>query len=148
MSQPAHVQICNLLYRYGELIDEGRLTEAAALFSHARIKTGHQGEPLNAEELLQLWQSIIRLYPCGTPRTRHNITNPIVEIDEQAGKARCRSCYTVLQATDALPLQPIMTGRYFDEFVCVEGEWRFSWRDYTRIGLVGDLSQHLKNFSL
>jgi len=148
MSLPAHVQIGNLLYRYAELIDDGQLAEAAALFRHARIQTGASGSVLDAEGLLQLWQSIIRIYPCGTPRTRHMVTNPIMQIDEMAGVASCRSCYTVLQATEDSPLQPIMTGRYRDEFACVDGVWRFTYRDYTQVGLIGDLSRHLQNFTL
>lgn len=147
MSQSAPVQITNLLYRYAELIDSGELEVAAQLFTHAEIKTG-QDSTLDARGLLALWQSIIRIYPCGTPRTRHIITNPILEIDELTGEAGCRSCYTVFQATDGLALQPIMTGRYVDRFARVEGEWRFTYRDYTQVGLVGDLSRHLQNFTL
>ncbi|GAA0795858.1 nuclear transport factor 2 family protein [Marinobacterium sediminicola] len=143
MAQPAHVQICNLLYRYAELIDSGQLAAAAELYRHARIHTGSEQSPLNADGLLQTWQSMLKLYPCGTPRTRHMITNPLVEVDEVAGRASCRSYYTVFQATDDLPLQPIITGRYHDEFECVEGEWRFSFRDYTLVDHIGNLRHHL-----
>lgn len=76
------------------------------------------------------------------------ITNPIVEVDEAAGRASCRSYYTVFQATDDFPLQPIITGRYQDEFECVDGEWRFSFRDYTLVDQMGDLSRHLKSSGL
>ncbi|MCY1459320.1 hypothetical protein D9M71_767860 [compost metagenome] len=54
-----------------------------------------------------------------------------------------RSCYTVLQATDTLPLQPIASGRYFDEFERMDGVWRFSFRDYSHLDMMGDLSAHL-----
>ncbi len=147
MPLPAHVQICNLLYRYAELIDSGQLAACAELFRHARIHTGSGKSPLDADGLLQTWQSMLKLYPCGTPRTKHMITNPIVEVDELAGRARCRSYYTVFQATDDLPLQPIITGCYHDEFEYVEGEWRFSFRDYTLVDHIGDLSHHLKAFN-
>lgn len=146
MSVPSEVAICNLLYRYAELIDAGRfeviMTE---LFGEARFIIGPEGTPeLDATAMLDvLCRTTIR-YPDGTPRTRHVVSNPIVEVDEQAGTATCRSCYTVFQQTDTLPLQPIVAGRYHDWFERVDGRWRFARRDYTLVDLVGDTSQHLR----
>ncbi|WP_338923014.1 nuclear transport factor 2 family protein [Pseudomonas silesiensis] len=137
------VKISNLLYRYAECLDSGQLVEAAELFRHARIKVQSQGDLLDHTALLGIWQRRIKLYPCGTPRTRHVISNPIIDIDEAAGTATVRSCYTVLQATDTLPLQPIAAGRYFDEFEHVGGIWRFSFRDYSHLEMIGDLTGHL-----
>lgn len=136
------LQISNLLYRYAEYLDSGQLCEAAQLFLHARIKLRGQGL-LDHNELLTMWQQRIKRYPCGTPRTKHIISNPIIDIDETSGTAAVRSCYTVLQATDTLPLQAIATGRYLDEFERVDGVWRFSHRDYSHLDLVGDLRGHL-----
>jgi 3-phenylpropionate/cinnamic acid dioxygenase small subunit len=84
------------------------------------------------------------LHPDGTPRTKHVTTNPIIEVDEHAGTASCRSYYTVLQQTDDLPLQTIVTGRYHDRFQRVDGQWRFLYRDLTLIDMVGDVSRHLR----
>ena len=57
-----------------------------------------------------------RLYPDGTPGTKHVTTNLIIEIDDQATGAAARSYFTVLQAVPGLPLQPILAGRYRDRF--------------------------------
>lgn len=141
------LEICNLLYRYAEAIDAGRLEEAAALFRHARIDTG-AGGVLDAAGLLALWRRILVIHPCGTPRTRHLVTNPILDIDEAAGIARVRSCYTVLQAADGLPLQVIASGRYFDRFARIDGVWHFVARDYRHLDFTGDLSRHLRAGSL
>ncbi len=135
--------ICQLLYRYAEAIDAGRLEDAAALFRHARLHTGAAG-PLEADGVLALWRRILILYPCGTPRTRHLITNPIIEVDEAAGTAQARSCYTVLQAAEGFPLQIIASGRYLDRFAEIDGEWRFVERDYRGLDFTGDLSRHLR----
>lgn len=137
------VEITNLLYRYAELIDAGDLTGAAALFTHAKIKMAGSEQPQDNQAVLAVWRNYMRLYPCGTPRTKHVITNPILEIDEAAGTATCRSYYTVLQATDDLPLQAVAAGRYHDAFERVDGAWRFSYRDYSLLDLKGDLSGHL-----
>jgi len=139
---PADTQITNLLYRYAECIDAGDLPGAAALFEHARIKIGGQ-DTVDAARLLAIWKSLIVLHPDGTPRTKHVTTNPIIEIDEDAGTASCRSYYTVLQQIDGFPLQTIVTGRYHDRFERVDGRWRFSYRDLTLIDMVGDVSRHL-----
>jgi 3-phenylpropionate/cinnamic acid dioxygenase small subunit len=136
-------QITNLLYRYAELMDAGALEDVAALFARARVKVGGGQVLEGAEPLLALWRSVVRIYPCGTPRTKHVVNNPIVEVDEAAGTATCRSCYTVIQATPDLPLQVIGAGRYHDVFVRLDGQWHFSERDYSLLDLVGDLSQHL-----
>src|ERR1700722_3446836 len=37
------------------------------------------------------------LYADGTPRTRHLVTNTIIEVDESAGRATARSYNTTLQ---------------------------------------------------
>ena len=134
--------ICNLLYRYAEAIDEGRLEDAAGLFRHAGIETGAAG-PLDADGVLALWRKILVIHPCGTPRTRHLVTNPILDIDEAAGTATSRSCFTVMQATDDLPLQIIASGRYHDRFARIDGEWCFVERDYRQLDFTGDLSRHL-----
>ena len=141
---PAQTQIANLLYRYAECVDAGELDEAAALFEHARIRIDAAGhDTIDAAGLLRIWKSLIVLYPDGTPRTKHMVTNPIIEIDGHARTAQCRSYYTVLQQTEDFPLQAIVAGRYNDRFECVEGSWRFSYRDLTLIDMVGDISHHL-----
>jgi 3-phenylpropionate/cinnamic acid dioxygenase small subunit len=137
--------ICNLLYRYAELIDSGRFEDIATeLFAHARLVVGPGEAPaLDAQQMLEIFNKTTIRYEDGTPHTKHVITNPIVEVDEQSGTATCRSYYTVLQQTDTLPLQPIVCGRYHDRFERVDGRWRFAERDYTMVDLVGDVSQHL-----
>ena len=137
--------ICNLLYRYAELIDSGRFDDIAnELFSHARLIVGPRDTAaLDAQQMLEIFKKTTIRYEDGTPHTKHVITNPIVEVDEDSGTAACRSYYTVFQQTETLPLQPIVCGRYHDRFERVDGRWRFAERDYTMVDLVGDVSQHL-----
>jgi 3-phenylpropionate/cinnamic acid dioxygenase small subunit len=138
----AAVAITNLLYIYAERMDAGDLDGVAAMFAKARIRTG-DGEVEGSAPMLALWQRFVKLHADGTPRTKHVITNPILEIDETAGRATCRSYYTVLQAAPDLPLQVVCAGRYHDAFVCEAGTWHFAERDYSMLDLVGDMSQHM-----
>ena len=140
----AETEIANLLYRYAEFMDAGDFAGAASLFDHARLRIGGGGDgTVNAATMLTLWESGVTRYPDGTPRTKHVVTNPIIEVDEAAGTASCRSYYTVLQQTDDLPLQPIVAGRYHDRFQRVDGEWRYVFRDYSLMDMIGDVSRHL-----
>ncbi len=93
-----------------------------------------------AAAVTRLYEHTTRRFDDGTPRTAHVITNPIVEID--GDRARVRSRFLVLQATDGLPLQAIITGRYDDAFERVAGEWRFASR-HLEPRLLGRLDQHL-----
>jgi 3-phenylpropionate/cinnamic acid dioxygenase small subunit len=138
----SEVQIANFLYRYAEYIDTGDFAGAASLFKHARIKLAVVGL-VNADELLDIWKRLIILYPDGTPRTKHVMTNPIIEVNEAEGKATMRSYYTVFQVVSGT-LQPIVAGRYHDEFERVEGSWQCTYRDYSLLDLVGDTSQHVR----
>ncbi|MFS3129629.1 nuclear transport factor 2 family protein [Nocardioides sp. Bht2] len=138
------VAIANLLYRYAEAIDGGDLVAAADLFARAEVRLAGDRRVQGSAPMLALWQQNVRIHPCGTPRTKHVISNPIIEVDEAAGTANCRSYYTVFQATPALPLQPICSGRYHDTFARDgDGTWHFATRDYSLLDLIGDLSDHL-----
>ena len=95
-----------------------------------------------ADEVRWMYDGATRLYPDGTPRTKHVTTNLILEIDDAAGAATCRSYFTVLQQVDDLALQPIIAGRYHDRFVREADVWRFAERRF-HIDLVGDLSHHM-----
>lgn len=143
IAMSAEAQISNLLYRYAEYIDTGDLAGAAALFEHARIRVRGE-DTVDAAGILAIWKSLILMHPDGTPRTKHVVSNPIIEVDEAAGTARCRSYYTVLQQAEELPLQTIVAGRYHDRFDLVDGNWRFAYRDLTWIDMVGDVSHHLR----
>ena len=84
------------------------------------------------------------VYDDGTPRTRHVTTNLAIELDEEAGTAVSRAYFTALQALADLPLQPIVSGRYYDRFERRDGQWRFVERR-VRTDLVGDVSHHLRS---
>lgn len=88
-----------LLYRYGELIDLGDFEGVAELLAPAELT--FQGQDLVCRgpgEVLALYRATARRYEDGTPRTKHVITNPIMELEPSGLVAGCRSYFTVLQA--------------------------------------------------
>ena len=140
---PDAIAVTNLLYRYGELIDLGDFDGVADLLGDVVITVdGMPGEQQGRPAILSMYVDWTRRYDDGTPRTRHLISNPIIDVDTDAGTATIRSSYTVLQQVEGQPLQPIIVGRYHDTFARVDGAWRFA-RRHLFTDLIGDLSRHL-----
>jgi hypothetical protein len=136
-------EIANLLYRYCAFIDGGDLVSACDLFQHAKLKMITSDEPQDFKVLLALLQQVIIIYPDGTPKTKHVVSNPMIEMDEAKGIASSISYYTVFQATENIPLQVIANGRYIDRFEFADGHWRFSYREGLS-DMLGNISGHLR----
>ena len=144
--------ITELLYRYAELIDAGdfdgvgqllaRATFAGTRSRRSRAAGDSQPETSGAEAIAKLFAMTTRRYPDhgNTPRTRHLVLNPIVDVEDRAATARSTFC--VIQDTETVPLQPIAVGRYVDRFSCDEGGWYFTERQVD-IEMIGDISAHL-----
>lgn len=134
----------NLLYSYAERIDAGDFAGVGELFRHGCIVPTPDAEHAltGAAEVRAMYDGVVKLYPDGTPRTRHVITNAIIDIAADGATATARSSYTVMQQTDELSLQPIISGRYEDRFHIVDDGWCFHTRTMF-VDLVGDISHHL-----
>ncbi len=138
-----HYAILRLLYLYAERIDAGDFDGVADLFAQAEIRAQALPQPVRGREAVAaLYRQSTRRHADGTPRTRHLVCNPVIDIDPDGLGAQARSTFVVLQATEALPLQAIIAGRYHDRFRCQDGAWQFSVREM-QPELHGDLSQHL-----
>jgi ketosteroid isomerase-like protein len=143
MTADDYCAIQNLIYRYCDRIDRGDFPGIAQLFAHAELYVPALPAPVRGvEAIAALYARFTRVYPdTGTPKTRHVTSNVIIEPDGEDA-ARAQSYVLVHQATETLPLQPIIGGRYYDRFARVGGVWRFSERRM-EIDLFGNLSAHL-----
>jgi 3-phenylpropionate/cinnamic acid dioxygenase small subunit len=139
------LDIIELLYRYAELIDAGDFDGVGALLSKASFGgTGPQGVS-GADNIAKLFAATTRRYPDhgNTPRTRHLVLNPIVDL--AGDTATSRSTFCVVQDTESVPIQPIVVGRYFDTFgrgPDVSDGWHFTERK-VEIQMIGNVSDHL-----
>jgi 3-phenylpropionate/cinnamic acid dioxygenase small subunit len=139
----SHHAITALLFRYAESIDAADFDAIAELFADGVLTNeGVDGEIVGGPAIKKLYSGTNRVHPDGTLRTRHLTANVLIEIDEDSDAAAARSAFVVFQETQALPLQPIATGRYRDEFVRRGGDWRFA-RRHIIVDHVGDVSEHL-----
>ena len=142
-AMPSYEQIRNLLGRYTECMDLGDFDGLASLFTDA-VMTDFEGNEIGRgfDPIKANYVNGTQMYD-GRPGTKHVTTNVQIEVDEEAGTASAKSAYVVFQATPNLPLQPIITGRYHDDFArAADGTWHFTVRRFA-VDTVGDLSQHL-----
>jgi hypothetical protein len=140
----SYLTIRKLIYAYCDAMDAGDYEAVAELFRHGAMSA--EGSPAvdrGYDAILRRCIDWTRRYEDnGTPHTKHITANLVVDIDETEDRASAKSYFLVLQSTDRLPLQPIIAGRYRDQFVRENGAWRFDHREMIP-ELIGDLSQHL-----
>lgn len=132
----------SLIFRYVRHVDTCQWHDLGQLFAAAVITVNQSDVRLEgAETIGNHWRDVNKTYDNGTLNTQHIVTN--LEFDTLAnGDISVHSCFTVLQATPALPLQPIVAGRYTDLFEKADGKWRFKSK-HIDVRLVGNVSQHL-----
>jgi hypothetical protein len=136
--------VTNLIHTYAERIDAGDFAGVGALLARATVSFEGFGEAVSgAQDIAALYAHTTRRYEDGTPRTKHVMTNVIVEPGDDEARASSRSYFTVLQAVPgSLALQPVIAGRYRHTYERHDGVWWITSMHVT-IDLVGDLSRHL-----
>ena len=132
--------ILELIYRYAALVDSGDFDAVGRLLSRARFGGARTATISGAEAIAGVFAMTTRRFADGTPRTRHLVLNPIVEVDGDSATARSTFC--VVQATGDVPLQPIVVGRYYDQFARDDDGWHFTER-ISDVEMLGDTSEHL-----
>ena len=136
----AHEAIRNLLGTYCEVMDAGDWDALGALFADGVLIDDRGREIARGQAAVTaLWTAMVRLYD-GSPRTRHLVSGPIIEVD--GARATSRSSYVAMQQVGDGPLQAVAAGRYRDEFSVVDGRWHFTSRQFL-LDQEGDMSQHL-----
>jgi hypothetical protein len=141
LSDGDHIR--NLLGTYNERMDLADHDGVGALFGADGVLATEDGTELarGASAIAAFYRGMVKLHD-GAQRTKHIVANTVLEQDG-ADVIHARSSFVVLQATDALPLQPIIAGRYGDRFERAgDGSWRWMERRFVA-ELVGHLSQHL-----
>jgi len=136
--------ITRLIYTYAERIDAGDFSGVAELFEHATLTfEGFSDAVYGREAIEHLYTRSTRRYEDGTPKTKHVMTNVVVDVAEDGATAGSRSYFTVLQAVPGeLALQPVIAGRYRHTYQNVDGHWQVAAM-HVIIDLTGDLGHHM-----
>lgn len=132
--------ITDLIYRYAELIDAGDFDGVGQLLAGASFGGPRTPTVSGAENIAAVFAMTTRRFECGTPKTRHLVINPVVQLEGDTATARSTFC--VVQATDRIPLQPIVVGRYYDRFARDRQGWHFTER-IADVEMTGEVSDHL-----
>ena len=134
--------IRRLMYLYAECVDLADFEGLAELFRHGEMTSNTATGGMSGDRVRDFYARTNKVHENGTLCTRYLATNIIVDVDEAADSASARSYFVVFQATERLPFQPIVGGRYHDDFERVGGEWRFKQRRVL-VDQIGDVSEHL-----
>jgi SnoaL-like domain len=137
-------EITKLIYTYAERIDAGDFAGGGELFAHATLTFEGYGDAVSGADAIEaLYTRSTRRYEDGTPRTKHVMTNVMIDVADDGVHAASRSYFTVLQAVPgALALQPVIAGRYRHEYQLVQDRWRVTAM-HVMIDLMGDLGHHM-----
>ena len=138
----ARSAIVALVHAYPRLQDTADFEGIGKLFAKGRFSST-MGRSLGGAELAADRARGIRLHEDGTPRTSILTTNLLIDIDDAAGAARARSYYAMLKQPPGEPLRVVGAGRYYDDFVREDGDWRFEER-VSLFDLSGDVGGFLR----
>lgn len=133
-------EISNLVYRFGYCLDKADFEGIGDLLAYATFGSDLLGRAAfrGKNEIVEQFR---RTSPAeGVRRTKQIYSNMIVDLAGEQATAMCN--FLVLQATETLPLQPIVCGHFEDSFERVDGGWRFTER-YNVVELVGNMSERL-----
>ena len=135
--------IVALVCSYAERIDTGDLDGVAQLFAHATWRSEATGQVLRGvQEIRSVYDHVV-LYD-GTPRTKHLLTDLVVDVDPDGRTAVGRCSFTVLQGVvPGEPIQVILCGRYVDRYEKAAGAWSFADRLFV-VDVMGDQRRHFR----
>jgi ketosteroid isomerase-like protein len=134
--------IRGLIHRYSSLVDSGDVERLGELFAHGSFVVPGTGTHASGRaEAERIFARSLRYYDDGTPQTMHLVGNVTIDVDDTGAWATAHSSTAVLQGTNVLPLQVILTATYDDAFEKTDGQWRFRERVVTFVHQ-GDTSHH------
>ena len=139
---PSEAEIRALLHAYCSRLDAGDFDGVAALFRQGAFRSPRGTNLVGVDAVRSQYDGVIR-YDDGTPLTKHVLGTVMVDVDDDAGTATSRCAFTVFQAADGAPLQPVLAGRYHDAFERIDGTWWFGER-FVLPDLDGDLTRHMR----
>ena len=146
VADTASEAITKLIYTYAERIDAGDFAGVGELFAHATLTFEGFGDAVTGQDAIAaLYGRTTRRYEDGTPRTKHVMTNVMVDVDDDGDARRlgagrtsrcCRPCPARWPSSRS---SPAATGT-------PTSGWTRSGASTTMhiiIDLVGDLGHHM-----
>jgi 3-phenylpropionate/cinnamic acid dioxygenase small subunit len=136
--------IRNLSYEYAFRLDDGDWAGVAELLADSGLRpvaAGMTADALRGRETIERFYAEQVVTYNGKPRTRHLITNHLIELDSGGETASARCYFTVLQAVPRERLDIVVGGQYHDRFAKVDGAWRFIEKAI-QVDYLNDIAKH------
>jgi hypothetical protein len=133
-----------LTYEYTFRLDRGDFAGVAELLAAGQLRMAAKGmsdAPMRGADAIESFYAGQVVTYDGDPRTRHLITNHVVEIDSGREHARGECYFTVLQAAPREPIGTVVVGRYLDRFERVDSAWRFTEK-VIEVDYLGSIGEH------
>lgn len=133
-----HWEISNLIARYAELLNLGRIEEVGELFRYGEITSeGNPNTYTGTDEIVAMYRESV-VFPEKVPDTLIFTSNLQIEVDGE----RDRQGLLHGRAPDERGVGTVLAGRYHDRYAKIDGRWWFEHR-HMWPDLTGDLSTHL-----
>jgi ketosteroid isomerase-like protein len=124
--------IANLMALYAYRNDDADIAGLGELYAEA-VFTLDGTAARGRDEIEARARGIIQVREDGRSATTHEITNIMIDVDEEMGTAVGRAYWTLYQTVSGKPRVAILSGRYLDRFERRHGEWRFTERTATSL---------------
>ena len=134
-----HWEISNLIARYAELLNLGQVDDVGALFEHARITIEGNPDAYVGSEVIAAMYRESTHFGEKLPDTLLFTSNLQIEVD--GDEATAKAYFVAIHQKEG-GVEPVVAGRYHDEFRRIEGKWWFHHR-HMLPDLIGDLSSHM-----
>jgi hypothetical protein len=140
----AYESIRKLCFTYTFALDEGDFERVAEVLAAAELRMVWREfddrTVTGREEIRDFYADQVLTYD-RNPRTRHVISNQLIEIDEAAATATSRAYFTLLQAPADGGFALVGGGQYHDGFAKRDGVWEFR-RKTIQVDYLNDPTQH------
>ena len=119
--------IREVIIRYGEYLDARDYAGYASLFASDGVWTGGFGSATGPAAIQQMLEKNMGKPEPGFINKANFHLDTTVVVEVTGDTARARSRYMFFSAVDGKPV-PALAGRYFDEFVRQNGQWKIKTR--------------------
>lgn len=126
----SEVAIANLISSYAFRNDDADFAALGELFADA-VFTLDGTTARGRDEVESVARAMVEVGDDGRSTTTHEITNVVIEVDDEAGTAKALGYWTLYRTVAGAPRIALLSGRYLDRFRRGEQGWHFTERHAT-----------------
>lgn len=117
------------IYLYGQATDEGDFDLYVSLFAPDGEWVGGMGAFTGREAIRGMLEQYLQPGPRERLTSFHVMSNPVIEIAPDGATATSETRWTFFMAGEDGAPRAAMSGRYYDDWVRVDGQWLIARRE-------------------